>query len=124
MQYLLIVYHSEKDLKAMSEAEHQALTDKAMEYDETLRKGGRYINSNALDFVNEAATVRLKKGKVIVTDGPYVETREQVGGYILVEANDKQEALELASKVPSIRMGGIEVRAVRKLTHSTEKRGK
>lgn len=124
MQYLLIVYHSEKDLKAMSEAEHQALTDKALEYDETLRKGGHYVNSNALDFVNEAATIRMKKGKALVTDGPYVETREQVGGYILIEAKDKQQAIELASKVPPIRMGGIEVRAVRKLTHSAEKSAK
>jgi hypothetical protein len=124
MQYLFIVYHSEKDLQAMSEAEHQALTDKALDYDEILRKGGHYLGSNALEFVDQATTVRLKKGKVVITDGPYVETREQVGGYLLIEAKDKQEAIALASKVPPIRMGGIEVRAVRKLTHSGEKPSK
>lgn len=124
MKYLFIVYHSEKELKAMSEAEHQALTDRALEYDETLRKGGHYIYSNALDYVDEATTVRVKKGKVIITDGPYVETREQVGGYLLIEAKDKQEAIELASKLPPIHLGGIEVRAVRKLTHSAEKQAK
>jgi len=122
MKFLCIVYHSEKDLKAMSEAEHQALTDEALEYDETLRKGGHYVYSNALEFVDRAATVRVKKGKAVVTDGPYVETREQVGGYILIEAKDKQEAIELASKIPSIRIGGIEVRAARPLTHSRDKR--
>jgi len=121
MKYLCIVYHSEKELQAMSEAEQQALTDEALEYDETLRKGGHYVYSNALEFVDQAATVRFKKGKVVVTDGPYVETREQVGGYILIEAKDKKEAIELASKVPPVRLGGIEVRAVRELTHSPGK---
>jgi len=122
MKYLFIVYHSEKELKAMTEAEQQALTDKALEYDETLRKGGHYLYSNALEFVDQATTVRVKKGKVVITDGPYVETREQVGGYLLIEAKDKQEAIELASKLPPIHLGGIEVRAVRELTHSQDKR--
>lgn len=124
MKYLFIVYHSEKRLKAMSDAEHQALTDKALEYDETLRKGGHCLYANALEFVEEATTVRRKKGKVVVTDGPYVETREQVGGFLLIEAKDKQEAVELASKVPPIQLGGIEVRPVRELKHSAEKRAK
>lgn len=68
--------------------------------------------------------MRIKKGQVVVTDGPYVETREQVGGYLLIGAKDKQEAVELASKVPPIHLGGIEVRLVRELKHSGQKRAK
>src|SRR5215469_5374119 len=124
MKYLLIVYHSEKKLKAMSEAEHQVLTDKALEYDQALRKRGHYLYSNALEFVNQTTTVRIKKSKVVVTDGPHVEMREQVGGYLLIEANDKQQAVELASKVPPIHLGAIEVRPVRELRHSGQKRAK
>ena len=68
--------------------------------------------------------MRVKKGKVVVTDGPYAETREQVGGYILIEAKDMQEAIGLASKIPPVRLGGIEVRPVRKLVPSAEKPSK
>jgi hypothetical protein len=121
MKFLCIVYHSEKRLNAMSEAEQQALTDEALDYDETLRKTGHYVHSNALDLVDQAKTLRLKKGKVVVTDGPYVETKEQVGGYILIEAKDQKEAIVLASKIPPMRTGGIEVRPVLELKHSRGK---
>ena len=93
MKYLCIVYHNEATLKEMSEAEHQALVDESLNYDEALRKSGHYISSNALQFVETAATVRVKKGKVMVTDGPFAETREQVGGHILIEAKDRNEAI-------------------------------
>lgn len=121
MKYLCLVYHSENELKAMSEAEHQVLIDQSLDYDETLRNSGHYVTSNALEFVDKAATLRLKKGKAVVTDGPYVETREQVGGFILIEAKDREEAIELASKIPPLRLGGIEVRPVREMTHSSRK---
>lgn len=124
MKYLCMVYHNEKTLESMSPAENQALTDEALEYDETLRQSGHYVHSNALQFVDKAKTVRVKKGKVMVTDGPFVETREQVGGYIMIEAKDMDEAIQLAAKIPPIRLGGIEVRPVQELTHSREKRTK
>ena len=118
IKYLCIVYHSEKALKAMSPAERQALDDDALNYDQYLRDTGHYLHSNALQYVKNASTVRLKKGKVVVTDGPYVETREQVGGYILIEAKDKEEAIQLASKIPPLRIGAIEVRPVLELARS------
>ena len=124
MQYLCIVYHSEEKLKAMSKSEHQALTNDSLDYDETLRRGGHYVHSNALEFVARAKTLRLKKGKVVVTDGPYVETREQVGGYILIEAKNQKEAIALASRIPPMRTGAIEVRPVRQLRYGRKKSGR
>jgi len=108
-------------LKEMSEAEHQALVDESLNYDQALRNSGHYISSNALQFVETAATVRVKKGKVMVTDGPFAETREQVGGHILIEAKDMNEAIKLAAKIPPVRLGGVEIRPIKELTHSRDK---
>jgi hypothetical protein len=122
MKYLCLVYVDEKKLEALSEQESQALTDEALEYDDALRKGGHFITANALQPVHTASTVRLLNGKASVTDGPFTETNEQVGGFILIEARDLNEAIQLASKIPPIRLGGIEVRPIHELTHSKAKR--
>jgi hypothetical protein len=118
MKYLCMVIVDEKKLDAMSETEMQALIDESLAHDETLRKGGHFLAAQALESVHSATTVRLRNGKVSVTDGPFAETHEQIGGFILIEARDLNEAIQLASHIPSCRLGGIEVRPVKELVAS------
>ncbi len=118
MKYLCLVYVDEKTLDAMPESELQALIDESLDYDDVLRKGGHYIASDALQPVETARTVRIDKGKVTTTDGPFAETKEQLGGFILIEARDLGEAVQVASRIPPARLGCIEVRPVLALTHS------
>jgi hypothetical protein len=115
MKYLCMVIVDEKKLNALSAAESQALDDESLAYDQILRKSGHFLAAQALESVNTAATLRLKNGKALVTDGPFAETREQVGGFILIEAKDRDEAIQLASRIPAIRLGGVEVRPVKEL---------
>jgi hypothetical protein len=118
MKYLCMVFYDEKNLNALSESELQALDDESLAYDESLRKRGNLLAAQALESVHAATTVRARGGKVSVTDGPFAETNEQIGGFILIEAQDLNEAILLASKIPAIRLGGIEVRPVKALTSS------
>jgi hypothetical protein len=118
MKYLCMVFFDEKKLEALSESELQALDDESLGHDETLRKHGHLLAAQALESVQAATTVRIRNGKVSVTDGPFAETNEQIGGFILIEAQDLNEAIQLASKIPVIRLGGIEVRPVKELTPS------
>jgi hypothetical protein len=119
MKYLCMVIVDEKKLKAMSESDSQALDDISLAYDDTLRKNGHFLAAQALESVDTAATLRLRKGKVSVTDGPFAETKEQVGGFILIEAKDLNEAVQLAAKIPALRLGAVEVRPVKELVAST-----
>ena len=124
MKYLCMVCVDEKKLDALSETESQALDDESLAYDETLRKGGHLLAAQALQSVQTARTVRIRNGKTLVTDGPFAETREQIGGFLLIEAKDMNEAIQLAAKAPVIRLGGIEVRPVKELTPSLDSRQK
>ena len=119
MKYLCLVFIDEKNLKALSGSESQSLDDESLAYDDTLRRGGHFIAAEALQRPRSAATVRVRRGKVMVTDGPFAETKEQVGGFILIEARDLKEAIQLASKIPVARLGAIEVRPIKDLTRST-----
>lgn len=119
MKYLCMVLVDEKKLNALSESESQVLDDESLNYDDTLRKGGHFLAAQALESVHAATTVRLRNGKVSMTDGPFAETNEQIGGFILIEARDLDEAIQLASKIPVIRFGGVEVRPVKELSRST-----
>ncbi len=121
MKYLCLVFFDEKKHEGLSEQELQQLTDEALEYDEVLRRGGHFITANALQPVHAASTVRVRNGKVSVTDGPFAETHEQIGGFIVIEAKDLNEAIQLASGIPPIRLGGIEVRPIMEITHSSAK---
>jgi hypothetical protein len=118
MKYLCMVFFDEKKLEALSSAESQALDDESLAHDETLREGNHLLAAQALQSVQAATTVRIRNGKVFVTDGPFAETNEQIGGFILIEARDLNEAIQLASKIPPIRLGGIEVRPIKELTPS------
>ena len=118
MKYLCMVFYDEKNLDALSKSELQALDDESLAYDEALRKRGQLIAAQALESVHAAKTARLRNGKVLVTDGPFAETNEQIGGFILIEAQDLDEAIRVASETPVLRLGGIEVRPVKELTAS------
>jgi hypothetical protein len=87
-------------------------------YDEVLRRSGHYVASNALEPVRTATTVRPRHDKAFTTDGPFAETKEQLGGFILIEATDRNDAIEIASKIPPARFGSIEVRRIMELKHS------
>ncbi len=120
MKYLCLVYVDEKKLEAMSPTESQALDDESLGHDNMLKKSGHFLAAHALEPVKKAATIRVRAGKVSITDGPFAESKEQVGGFILIDARDWNEALEIASKIPVARMGGIEVRAIKELKGSWE----
>jgi len=118
MKYLCMVCLDEKKLNALSQSELQTLDDESLAYDRTLQERGHLIAAQALESVQTATTLRLRGGKVSVTDGPFAETTEQIGGFLLIEAKDLNEAIQLASKIPVLRLGGIEVRPIKTLVSS------
>src|ERR1700758_5502042 len=105
MKYLCMAIVDEKKLAAMPEAASQALTDESLAYDQTLKDRGHFIAAQALQPVSAATTVRLRNGKVSITDGPFAETNEQIGGFILIEAHDLNEAIQIGSQIPVFRLG-------------------
>jgi len=113
MKYLCLVYIDEAVLDAMPQSEYDTLTEAALASDEALRQSGHYVSSNALRSARTATSLRLRDGKLVVTDGPFAETKEHLGGLILIEAADLAEAIGLAAKVPMAAIGTIEVRPVR-----------
>ncbi len=119
MKYLLLCCHEERKLNAMPKGEWDALMDETRAYIEEIQKSGHYIVSEALESVQTATTVRVRNGKVSVTDGPFAETKEQLGGFFLIEAWDLNEAIQIASRFPSVRTGSMEVRPIRELTTSS-----
>jgi len=112
MQYLLLIYANENQLEGRSEAEQKKIFGEYMELANSLRANGQYVGGNRLDLTSKATTVRVREGKKLVTDGPFAETKEQLGGYFLVEANDLDEAIRVAGKIPAARWGSIEVRPI------------
>jgi hypothetical protein len=119
MKYPCMVIIDEKKLNAMSESDLQALDDESLGYDDFLKESGHFLAAQALESVDAAITVRLRNGKVSVTDGPFAETNEQIGGFILIQARDLNEAIQLASRIPGgRRLGGVEVRPVKELVAS------
>jgi len=112
MKYLCLVYDDEKNLDAMSESEFDGLVGECLAVDEELRKSGHVTASEALQPVHTATTVRVRNSKVSVTDGPFAETKEQLGGFFLIDARDLNEAIQVASRIPSARLGSVEVRPV------------
>jgi hypothetical protein len=112
MKYLLLIYEKEADWAAIPEAEKGKIFQQYMDYSKRIRKSGNYIGGEALQPVSTATTVRVKNGKTLTTDGPFAETREQLGGFFLVEAKDLDEAIALAAGIPGSRTGSIEVRPI------------
>ena len=118
MKYLCLVYLEETKLDALSKREFDALLGEALAYDDVMRQGGHYVASEALQSVQTATTIRTRNGKLSMTDGPFAETKEQLGGFILIEARDLNEAIQVASKIPPGRLGSIEVRPIKELSPS------
>ena len=106
MKYVCLGYMEEKKWETMSESERKAMMEECFAYDDLLRKNGHFIGGEALQSARSAATLRWKNGKVSVTDGPYAETKEQLGGILLLEAKDLNHAIQLMSKHPGVRLGG------------------
>jgi hypothetical protein len=115
MRYLCMVSYEQKALDRLSKPEFDALVAESLAYDDELRDGGHYLYSGALQSVQTATTIRIKSGDVQFTDGPFAETKEHVGGFIVIEARDLDQALRLASKIPPVRLGCIEVRPIQEL---------
>ena len=109
MKYLCLVYMDEKTLDSVPDSD-------CMAYGESLRKSGRYIAAEALQSVHTATTVRVRNGKVSMTDGPFAETKEQLAGFYLIDAKDLNDAVQVASRIPPARVGSIEIRPVRELS--------
>jgi hypothetical protein len=109
MKYLLLIYMHEQ---AMTEAEREKCYGESAQLARTLHADGKFLSANPLHPVSTATSVRVRDGKRLVTDGPFAETREQLGGYYLVNAKDLDEAIGIAARIPSARAGTIEVRPV------------
>jgi hypothetical protein len=115
MEYMLLIYSSEADGKKMSEAQHAEIFQGYMTFTQDLTKSGKNKGGNPLEQTATATTVRVRNGKTVVTDGPFAETKEQLGGYYLVEAKDLDEAISIAAKIPGAKHGSIEVRPIMKM---------
>ena len=115
MRYLCMIYFDEKRLDALPPSDYDALTAEALAYDDELRRHGHFVAAQALQPVDCATTLRPRNGKMSTTDGPFAETKEQLGGFILIEAADLNEALRVASRIPPARLGCVEVRPVKEL---------
>lgn len=112
MQYLLIIYDEEAKWAAMSEAESGAYLKEYGEFSKAIAGSGHFKAGEALKPVATATTVRVRDGKTVTTDGPFAETREQLGGFYLIEAKDLDEAIGIAARIPSARIGSIEIRPI------------
>jgi len=110
MKYLLLIYHDEQSWNAVSETERQQIYLEYRQLRADLQSRGQFVTGSQLQPVTTATTVRVRDGKELVTDGPFAETHEQLGGYFLVEADNLDEATSIAARIPSARTGTIEVR--------------
>ena len=113
MKYLCLIYNEERKLGAMSKSEWEVLVREALAYDEELRRKGHFIAAQTLQPADTATTVRVRNGRVSTTEGPVADAKEQLGGFILIDARDLNEAIQVASKMPEARLGSIEVRPIR-----------
>ena len=112
MKFILLIYHDETTWDALTESARQEIYREYRELIQELEPQGTYLVGDELQPTKTARTVRVRDGKPMITDGPFAETREQLGGFFLIEAADANEANEIAARIPSARMGSIEVRPV------------
>src|SRR5262245_8882720 len=112
MKYILLIYHDEKSWREIGEGERQQMYAEYGRLRERLRAAGQYVSGSQLQLTSTASSIRIREGKELVTDGPFAETHEQLGGYFLVEVNSAADAIAIAKQIPSARAGTIEVRAL------------
>ena len=113
MKYLCLVYAEEEKIAALPGSDWDALVAENLKLCEELRESGHYVSASPLDSVRTAVTVRVRNRALSTIDGPFAETKEQLGGYYLIEARDLDEAVRVAGRIPGARLGSIEVRAIR-----------
>jgi hypothetical protein len=116
MQYLCMIYEDEKEWQKLPPAESARIMGEFSAYTDSIRKSGHYVGGNALQPTHTATTVRVRHGKVATTDGPFAETKEQLGGYYLINATDLNDAIQVAAKIPSARYGSVEIRPIMEFT--------
>ena len=112
MKYLCLIYENEKALETMSKEEGDATFAEYFTFTDGIRESGHYVAGEALQPTQAATTVRVRNGKISTTDGPFAETKEQLGGYYLIEARDLNDAIAVAAKIPAVRVGSIEIRPI------------
>jgi hypothetical protein len=110
MKYICLGYIEPNKFESMPESERNAMVDECFTYDDVLRKNGHFAGGEALQGAQTATTLRWKSGKVSITDGPYAETKEQIGGILILEARDLNHAIQLMSKHPGVKAGPFEIR--------------
>ena len=115
MKYACLVYYQETDIEQMAPGQWEALNAECIECGEELRASGHMVGGEALHPVATATTLRVRNGKVAITDGPFAETKEQLAGFYLIEARDLNDAIRVAARIPPARLGHIEIRPVRNL---------
>ena len=112
MKYICLVYLVEKEMSALSKKEADTCTEESLAYDEGLRRSGHLLAAHALQPVETATTIRVRNGKLSTTDGPFAETKEQLGGFYVIDARNLDDAIAIASRIPPARWGSIEVRPI------------
>ena len=112
MKYLCLIYDEEKKLEKMSKDEGDAFMGEYFAFTDGIKQSGHHVASEALQPISTATTIRMRNGKLSTTDGPFAETKEQLGGFYLIEARDLNDAIQVAAKIPSVRIGSIEIRPV------------
>jgi hypothetical protein len=120
MKYICLGYIEENKWETMSESERNAMMDECFAYDDVLRKNGHFAGGEALQGPRNAVTLRWKNGKVSITDGPYAETKEQLGGILILEARDLNHAIQLMSQHPGVKAGPFEIRPAADLSAMVE----
>ena len=112
MKYMLLVHHDEESFGKRSEAERKSLIQESVQLAQQLHASGQYLGAAPLHPSSETTCVRVRDGKPTVTDGPFAETREQIGGYFLIKAKNLDEAISIAGRIPGARIGTVEIRRV------------
>ena len=112
MKYLCLIYDDEKMWPSMPKAEAETMMGEYFAFTEAVKQSGHYVGGNALQPTSTATCVRVRNGSISTTDGPFAETKEQLGGYYLIEARDLNDAIQVAARIPGAKMGTVEVRPI------------
>ena len=112
MKYLCLIYENERSYDSFSKDQMDTMMGEYFQFTDDIRKSGHYVGGEALQPTETATTVRVRNGKVSTTDGPFAETKEQLGGYYLIDAKDLNDAIQIASRIPGAKLGSVEVRPI------------
>jgi len=115
VKYILLIYSKESDWTGLSDEDKVDMYQKYTAFTDSIKKSGHYLGGDGLEPTATATTVRVRNGKPVTTDGPFAETREQLGGYYMIDAKDLDEAAEIATRVPGASYGAVEVRPVMRM---------